>query len=303
MCEDKLIEIYCQVDDFCKQFLPSFEQSLLEDGSRKRRVSRSLEMSEILSIYIFYHHCRFRNFKYFYQHFVRVYLRSYFPGLVSYSRFIQWTPDALVVLMSFVLQRCLGESRGTQYIDSCALVVSHNRRISQHKTFKGLARRGKTSVGWFFGFKLHLIINDLGEIVAFMITPANVSDVNHALVEKLSRNIWGQLFGDKGYISKKLKNKLKERGIELITKLRKNMKKQLLPMMERIKLAQRSAIECTIDALKNQAYVEHSRHRSFGGMITNILSAIAAFHFQDRKPKPRFDFPFLTQVEPKFLLD
>lgn len=302
MSEDKLIEIFIQVDDFCQDFLPALEKSLIDDGTKKRQRSRSLDMSEIMSIYLFYHHCRFRHFKHFYKHFVCVYLRSYFPGVVSYSRFIQWTPDALMVLMCFVLRKCLGQSTGMQYIDSTPLVVSHNRRINQHKTFKGLAKRGKTSVGWFFGFKLHLIINDLGEIVAFFITPGNVSDVNQKVVEKLTKNIWGQLFGDRGYVSKKLRELLKERGIELISKRRKNMKPQALPIFDRMKLAQRSIIECSIDALKNQAYIEHSRYRSFGGLLINVLGAIAAFHFTDKKPKPRFEFPFLAQVNPKFLL-
>ena len=119
---------------------------------------------------------------------------------------------------------------------------------------------------------------------------------------KLTRNIWGQLFGDKGYLSKKLAAILKERGIELITKVRKNMKPKALPIMDQIKLARRSVIECTMDALKNQAYVEHSRYRSFTGLLTNVLSAIAAFHFQPSKPKPHFNFPFITDIDPKFLL-
>lgn len=301
MSEDKLIEIFCQVDDFCEDFLPQIEAQLIGEGQQIRRRPRSMEESEILTLVLFYHHCRFRHFKHFYTHFAREYLRSYFPGLVSYSRFIQWLPREMILLMNFVMNQCLGTPTGTQYIDSTPLVVSHNRRIHQHRTFEGIAKRGKSSTGWFFGFKLHLIINDLGEIIAFFITPGNVSDVNAELVEKLCKGVWGQLFGDKGYISQKLKAKLKDRGIELITKLRKNMKKQVLPLMDRLKLAQRSVIECTVDALKNQAYVEHSRHRSFHGFIINVLAAIAAFHFEDKKPKPTFKFPFLVEVDRKFI--
>jgi len=302
MSEDKLIEIFCQVDDFCLDFLPAYEAQLITDGVAVRRRSRRMESSEIITLLLFYHHCRFRNFKHFYTQFAQGYLRSYFPGLVSYSRFIQWLPREMMVLINFVMQRSLGTPTGTQYIDSTPLVVSHNRRIHQHRTFKGLAKRGKSSTGWFFGFKLHLIINDLGEIIAFFITPGNVSDVNHNLVEKLCRGLWGQLFGDKGYISKKLRDKLKDLGMELITKLRKNMKKQTLPLMDRLKLAQRSVIECTVDALKNQAYAEHARHRSFHGFIINVLAAIAAFNFEAKKPKPTFKFPFLVHVDQSLLL-
>jgi len=302
MSEDKLIEIFCSVDDFCSEFMPVFESHLLAvPGSRKRK--RSLEMSELMSIVIFFHQGRFRNFKHYYTHFVSVYLKSYFPGLPSYSRLIQWMPHLLVPLLAYLNDNCLGKPTGVQYIDSCPLVVCHNRRIHQHKTFAGIAKRGKTSVGWFFGFKLHLIINDLGQIVSFMISPGNVSDKNRKLVVKLSRGLWGKLFGDKGYVSQPLAEQLHNFGIELIYKPKKNMKKpNLIPLYDRLKLAQRGVIECTIDQLKNQAYVEHSRHRSFGGFLINVLSAICSYAFDDKHPKPRFQFPFLVEIDPKYLL-
>ena len=303
MSEDKLIEIFCSVDDFCQEFMPVFEQHLLSAPGDKRRRARSLEMSEILTLLIFYHHGRFRHFKHYYCYFVRVYLQKDFPGAPSYSRWIQWMPYALLPLLCFLQQRCLSQPTGIQYIDSTPLVVCHNRRIRQHKTFDGLAQRGKTSVGWFFGFKLHLIINDLGQIVSFVISPGNASDKNRELVWKLCEGIWGKLFGDKGYISAPLAKALKEIGIELIYKRRKKMKAVAMPLMDRIQLAKRSVIECTMDALKNQAYVEHSRHRSFGGLIINVLSAICAFAFEDKKPKPQFDFPFLVDIDQKYLLD
>lgn len=302
MSEDKLIAVFCQVDDFCTTFSPHYEALLISEGKKHRRRSRAMESSEIISLLIFYHQCRFRNFKHFYLHFAQVYLRSYFPTMVSYSRFIQWLPGEAMLLLNFVTNCCLGNPTGIQYIDSTPLVVSHNRRIHQHRTFDGIARRGKTSTGWFFGFKLHLIINHLGEIIAFFITPGNVSDVNSELINKLCQGLWGQVFGDKGYISKKLKEKLKEQGLELITKLRKNMKKQALPLGDKLKLAKRSVIECTMDALKNQAYIEHSRHRSFHGFIMNVLAGIAAFAFEEKKPKPAFDFPFLVELDQKLLM-
>lgn len=303
MSESKLIEIFCSADDFCLEFLPLLEAHLLNDGSKKRRRSRCLEMSEILTIIIFFHHGRFRHFKHYYCHFVRVYLRSDFPDLPSYSRLIQWMPDVFLPLFSFLNSRCLGQPTGVQYIDSTPLVVCHNRRIHQHKTFAGLAQRGKTSVGWFFGFKLHLIINDLGQIVSFMISPGNTSDKNRKLVWKLSKGLWGKLFGDKGYVSAPLAQALKEIGIELIYKTYQNMKPLSVPLMDRMRLAKRGVIECTMNSLKNQAYVEHSRHRSFGGFLINVLAAICAFAFEDKKPKTTFDFPFLVKIDPKFLLD
>lgn len=303
MRESKLIEIFCSADDFCLEFMPVFEQQLLNSGASHRNRDRSLAMSEILTIIIFYHQSRFRHFKHYYCHFVQGYLKSYFPGLPSYSRMIQWMPHALMPLLCFLKAACLGQPTGVQYIDSCPLAVSHIKREKSHKTFKGLAQKGKTSVGWFFGFKLHLIINDLGQITAFVLSPGNTSDINRDVILKLTRGLWGKLFGDKGYISQKLTDELKEVGIELITKVRKNMKYKLLPLMDRLMLMKRGVIECCIDSLKNQAYVEHSRHRSFGGFLINLISAICAYHFEDHHPKPRFEFPFLVQIEPKFLLN
>ena len=301
MREIKLIEIFCSVDDFCLEFMPLFEQQLLSSGAHGRNRARSLAMSEILTLLIFYHQSRFRHFKHYYCHFVQVYLKDYFPGLPSYSRLIQWMPHALVPLLSYLKSQCMGTPTGIQYIDSCPLAVCHIKREKSHKTFKGLAKKGKTSVGWFFGFKLHLVINDLGEIVAFVISPGNSSDVNRDVVFKLTRGLWGKLFGDKGYIGKKLAQELNEVGIELITKMRKNMKQKIRPLMDQLLLMKRGVIECTIDSLKNQVYVEHSRHRSFGGFPINLLSALCAYHFEDHKPKPKYEFPFLVNVDQKFL--
>ena len=118
---------------------------------------------------------------------------------------------------------------------------------------------------------------------------------------KLCKGIWGKLFGDKGYIRKAMAEELKEIGIELISKTRKNMKPRPIAFIDQIRLRKRGVIECSIDALKNQAYVEHSRHRSFGGFLINLFSASCAYSFEEKKPKPRFDFPFLVNMDQKLL--
>ena len=302
MRESKLIEIFCSADDFCLEFIPLFEQRLLSSGAIVRKRSRSLEMSEILTIVIFYHQSRFRHFKHYYCHFVQVYLKDYFPDLPSYNRMIQYMPQALVPLLAFLKSCCLGSATGKQFVDSCPLVVCHNRRIHNHKTFAGIAKRGKSSVGWFFGFKLHLIINDIGEIVSFVISPGNSSDVNRDVMLRLCKGVWGKLFGDKGYISKKLADELKQMGTELITKMRKNMKPKSISLFDRLALIKRGVIECSIDALKNQAYIEHSRHRSFGGFLINLFSALCAYAFEEHKPKTKIEFPFLVNIDHKFLI-
>jgi len=127
--------------------------------------------------------------------------------------------------------------------------------------FAGLAQRGKTSTGWFFGFKLHLIFNDRGELLNLMLTPGNVDD--RKPVPKMVRKLLGKLFGDKGYISQTLRDELlRTFNVELVTGVRSNMKNTLMPLMDKLLLRKRAIIETIIDQLKNISQIEHSRHRS-----------------------------------------
>ncbi len=115
--------------------------------------------------------------------------------------------NLFIPLLTYLLNR-RGEITGIAFIDSTSIDVCHNKRIRRNKVFKGLAKSGKTTAGWFYGFKLHLIINELGEILSFQLTPGNASDTS--LVEILSKGIVGKLFGDKGYISAELAKRLLE---------------------------------------------------------------------------------------------
>jgi hypothetical protein len=125
-----------------------------------------------------------------------------------------------------------GKVTGIAFIDSTSIAVCHNKRIRRNKVFRNLAKRGKTTSGWFYGFKLHLIINDKGEILAFQLTPGNVADIS--IVEALSRGIFGKLFGDKGYISAEIGKKLFERGVQLFTTIKSNMKQKLMSIKEKL---------------------------------------------------------------------
>ena len=174
-----------------------------------------------MSIEIFYHLQGSKCFKYYYKNFVEEHLKDYFPGLVCYNRFVHLKPRLFLYLFIFMLAYRLGKQTGTYYIDSGKLVVCHNLRIHSHKVFAGLAKRGKTSTGWFFGLKLHIIINHLGEIVSFMITPGNVADNNLKLGLKLCKNLCGKIFGDKGYINSKLNDELAKQELYMILKSRK----------------------------------------------------------------------------------
>jgi hypothetical protein len=172
-------------------------------------------------------------------------------------------------------QACLGECTGISLVDSTLLTVCHTRRIHSHRVFKKIAKRGKTSTGYFYGFKPHLVINDKREILAYMLTPGNVDD--RIPVPDLSKNIFGKMFADKGYISHQLFIKLYDKGLEIITRLRKNMKNKLMSLVDKILLRKRGIIESVNNKLKNSCQIEHHRHRSPWNFFVNLISGIVAY--------------------------
>jgi len=279
-----LVELFVHVDDFCQAFLPELEHHLLQSGTIQRRRDRSLTMSEIMTILIHFHQSHYRNFKAYYCDHVLPHLRGEFPGLVSYTRFVDFIPSALIPLCAYFRHTCLGDCTGVSFIDSTSLDVCLNQRIASHKVFAGLAERGKTSTGWFFGFKLHLVINDRGELLNVFVTPGNVDD--RKPVPQLVRKLFGKVFGDKGYISQPLYELLHQTfGVQLVTKLKSNSKNRL-PMLlaDRIMLRKRAIVETVIDQLKNISQIEHSRHRSVANFMVNLICGLIAYARQPKKP-------------------
>lgn len=273
--------LFCDVDDFCRLFLPSWHRRLLTSGTCKRQRASRLTLSESLTILIAFHQSQYRHFKAFYLLHLCQQGRREFPNLLSYSRFVALIPTTLIPLCVYLNTR-QGQDTGIAFIDSTSLVVCHNRRIHSHKVFKQVARRGKNSMGWFYGFKLHLVVSERGELLAFRITPGNVDD--RRPVPLLTDGLTGKLIGDRGYISQRLFNTLWERGLHLITKLRKNMHNKLMPWVDKLLLRKRAIIETINDQLKNIQQVEHSRHRSWVNAMVNVLAALAAYTHQPRKP-------------------
>ena len=182
-----------------------------------------------------------------------------------------------------------GACTGISFMDSTTLDVCDSHRIQQHKVFQGVAQRGKSSTGWFYGFKLHLTINECGEILNFYLTPGNVDDRNREVIAQLTKNIYGKLVADKGYISQNLMEELLENDIVLITKQKKNAKnKKLMKFYDRILLRKRAVIESVNDFLKNTCQIEHSRHRSGCNFISNLVSGLVAYSFLPKKPSIQF---------------
>jgi len=277
-----LLELFVSVDDFCQIFLPVWEQKLMSNGSKKRRRTGQLSISEIMTIIIYFHQSRYRNFKAYYTEHVCKYLRREFPNLVSYERFVILMPSVLGPLSAY-LKSLYGSCSGISFIDSTALEVCDNHRIHQHKVFLGLAERGKGSMGWFYGLKLHLVINDRGEILACQITPGNVDD--RKPVPVLCKRLFGKLIADRGYISQPLFEQLLDTfNLQLITRLKKNMKNRLMPLIDKLLLRKRAIVESVIDQLKNISQIEHTRHRSSTNAFINILAGLIAYCHQPKKP-------------------
>jgi hypothetical protein len=282
-CEEKLIEIFVAVDDFVilfEQWLVSRKLPLPAQPTRQP----DLTASEIITLLVYYHHSGYKTFQYFYERLALPQLATYFPKLVSYNRFIELVPRQLTLLHVLTKYLSLSSKRtGCYFADSKKLPVCHNKRIYNHKVFAHIAGRGKSSTGWFYGLKLHLVINELGQVMNFLITPANVSDNNDTVLQKLLGRLQGHCYADKGYLTK-LFEQFYQQGLRLITKVRNNMKNQLLSLDDKLRLKKRALIESVNDILMSVLDVDHSWHRSPLNALVHTMAGLVAYHFYDTKP-------------------
>lgn len=255
----------------------------ISNGKRHYKTrAQKLSRSEVMTICIEFHQSGYRNFKCFYLGYVVRYLSTQFKSLVLYNRFVELMKDNLEYLSGYLVSR-FDLVTGISYVDSTPIQVCKPKRMGRHKVFSDVGAKGKSTIGWFFGFKLHLMINERGGLLGVKCTPANVD--NRTPVPEMVTNIFGKLFGDKGYISKKLTEHLSGQGIQLITGIRKNMKNKLMHLTDKILLRKRSIIETVNDQLKNISQIEHSRHRSLCNFMVNMLCGLIAYTLQPKKPK------------------
>ena len=285
--KDKVTEIFCIIDEFCKHFDAENAQKVLISAkvTSRRRRSATMSDSEIMTILLLFHFGSYRNFKHYYLSFIKIIQKKEFPTAVSYNRFVELEGRVFFQMMFFLNLQTFGRCTGITFVNSTMIPICHNLRRYANKVFKGIAIDGKGTMGWCHGFKLHLACNDRGEIIAFVLTGANVSDKDPEVFKVLAKRLYGKLFADKGYISQRLFDILFEDGIQLVTGLRVNMKNKLMPFYDRMMLRKRYIIETINDMLKNTAQIVHSRHRSVGNFIMNIISALGAYCFFDNKPK------------------
>ncbi|MBN1968619.1 MAG: IS982 family transposase [Candidatus Delongbacteria bacterium] len=267
-----------------KEFDKFLDSRGIDQQCKIRKRDSSLSNSEVMSILILFHLSGFRELKNFYIKHVKKYYTKEFPGLVSYNRFVELQKNTILPMIYFLLKSKTGEATGISFVDSTPIKVCNNRRIHSNRVFRGYAERGHSSIGYFYGFKLHLVINDKGEILSFMITKGNVDDREPLKNENFIKKIFGKLFGDKGYISKDLKQMLFVDGINLITKLKKNMKGEPLSVSDKVLLRKRAVIESVNDELKNICQIEHTRRRSFANFFANLLSGLISYAYRDKKP-------------------
>lgn len=278
-----LVTIFYHTDEFCKLFEKEMGNNTLTNGKNIRNRKCSLKLSEVMTIIIYYHYSGYKTCSDFYHKSFE--LKPAFPGLPSYNRFIELQQKAAIPLMIFSKIQTSNNHNGVFFIDSFSLAVSHNKRISNHKTFAGIAQRGKTSMGWFYGFKLHVVINGSGEIINFALTPGNVADNNQTLLEQLLKNIRGKVYGDKGYLlNEDFFKKLYLQGTHVVTRIKKNMKNRLMDYNDKCMLNHRGVVESSGAVFKEDLNVEHSRYRSVTSFLTNVFSAVIAYSFRENKP-------------------
>ena len=278
---DSLTELFCLMDDFCHLFEPALEHRLLETGAKKRKRRSELSLSELMTLTVLFHQLRFRQFKSFYLAYVCRHLRAEFPKLPSYQRCVELLPRCVVPLAA-LFEVLKGQCDGISIADATSLAVCDNRRIARHRVFADSTKRGKTSMGWFYGFKLHTIINSKGELIRLKLTPGNVDD--RQPIPDLCKGMLGQLFADKGYIAHWLTEALAQQNLQLITPFKKNMKPVPRSEFEKAILRRRSLIETVFDELKNLCQIEHTRHRSPFNFLVNLMAGIVAYCLSDNKP-------------------
>jgi len=276
--------LFCTADDFCRGFEPRFEQRLLAEAVRRRRRDTRLSTSEIITILVAFQLSRFRDFKAFYRALGKHHRRE-FPGLLSYRRFVALIPRVGMPLFAMLLA-LRGRCTGISFIDSTVLRVCHVKRAGRNRVFRGLAAKSKSTMGWFFGFKLHLLANERGELLAFRLTPGNTDD-RTPIKDGMLDEVWGKVFADKGYLSQSLFAWLMAQGTKLVPPLRKNMKGALMSLEEKLLLRKRSISETINDHLKNVCQIEHTRHRSPANFLVHLMAGLLAYTLLPTKPAIR----------------
>lgn len=292
LSDNQITEIFFHLDEFQIEFEPMLQKKAITAGKEPKYKPRKplMSYSEVMTLIVAFHLSGARCLKHYYINYVQRHLTHLFPETFSYNRFVEMEAKVFLPLAFYLQIKGMGSCTGISFIDSTSVKVCKNKRIRRNKVFKGLAALGKNTMGWFFGFKLHLVINEIGEIINFVFTKGNCDDRDRKVIEPIAKNLFGKIFGDKGYISQKLFDWLFSNGIQLITHIKNNMKNSLMSVSDKILLRKRSLIETVNDELKNICQIEHSRHRSPANFLVNLVAGLVAYNFLPKKPRLNIEY-------------
>jgi hypothetical protein len=270
--------IFCFVDDFIK----NYNQDLVAINSSKTKTGpkSSLNLSEVVTILIGFHQSSLDCFKHYYLEIILPCHSDDF-ALLRYEHFTKLTGTALPFL-TLLLDSLFEKCDGISFVDSTSIAVCKNYRIYSHKVFQGFAARSRTTKSWFYGLKLHLIINLEGSIVKASFSSGNRDDRKHFY--SMTEGIFGKVFGDRGYISKKMFNDLWDKDIQLITRVKQGMKNMLLSITDKLLLLKRVLIETVIGRIKLLDKFEHTRHRSPINALSHMVASLINYQLLPIKP-------------------
>jgi hypothetical protein len=263
--------VFCVIDDLCKYLF-------VEPHTAGRH--RGLSVSEVITICLIRDHFKIEDLKHLYRLLDQKY-RYDFPGLPSYANFVATVNSSSWQMLTLVkvLVAINNQSAVTvKIVDSTPLPVCHNMRIYKHKTMKKYATRSKSTMGWFYGLKLHLLIDLQRNILNIQFTTAKASEraVLKAFFMTISNSI---VVADAGYISKALEKLAVESGSIFLTSMRKNMKKLTTPAHIAL-LNLRGRVEGIFSLLKARLGLISSLPRSVGGYFAHCIRVLFIHMFQ-----------------------
>lgn len=273
---ETLYHIFDQIDNLLKTMSASLRRKLLSDLRPAGGRPSGLSLQAILAFGIFRYATGVKDVK----HYHRKLLSSYsnelgrIPNYGNFNTLVNQATPYVIFLLQWIFYVNKSRQDGFYFMDSTPLKVCENKRIFDHKVCEDLAQRGKSSMGWFFGFKLHVVCDSLGRLVSLLITPGNTDDRKFVL--KLLRGLKGLCIADAGYVSKKLMQELYEQGLLLLTDVRKSMKR-LMSETQHALLKQRQRIEGVFSCLKHRLKAEASIARSPLGYLSRCLYACLTF--------------------------
>jgi hypothetical protein len=301
MDEVQLTKLYCFIDDFIKTLMKLPTGEVIAKGWKgKRGPERRLSLQEVITLNIMRFYIKVNDLKAFHRLASQSY-REYFPKLPNYENFLKASNKSLpafVVLLWYLLFLNRGmKYGGIFFMDSTALSVCDNHYISSHKVAKGFAARGKTTKGWFYGFKLHGVCDAMGNLLQVAFTSGNVND--SLMVEKLTEMLDGLYVADAGYLLKAETFKaLFEKHKRVMAAARKNMKR-LMTAEQKVLLRKRSIIETTWDVLKERFELVYHLARKMDGLFRHYCSSLISFLLQ---PLLHMDNKYLLPLSAEPLL-